>query len=172
MKYEVTKEHSHSLDFKILKAYLRISYDYDDELLQKLCQIAISNAESFLRYSITVKNVKVNFLKEEYKSKIRLPIMYADNILSVLYILNDKENKIMFEDSFSFFQEKNLVELNSSKKYKEVEICYQTKNIINSNVDIHQGILIHIEYLYEKKSNNSILNYLHQFYHPYRRILL
>ena len=172
MRYLVTKNYPHSLDLKFLKEYLRISYDYDNELLQKLCQIAVSNAESFLRYSITAKDVKVNFLKEESKSKITLPIMYAEKISLVLHVFNDEENEIIPEDSYSFLQEKNLIEINPLRKCKEVEICYQTKNIINTNVDIQQGILIHIDYLYEKKSNYAILNYLHEFYHPYRRILL
>ena len=98
--------------------------------------------------------------------------MYAQKILSVAYISKDQGNEALDENSYRLLMDKNIVEIDLLEKPKDLEICYQTRGVINSNIAISQGVLVHVEQLYEKKSNHQIVSQLRDFYKPYRRILL
>ncbi len=72
MNYVVLScNHKPVLDLDYIKSYLRVDYDYDDKLLQKIMISSILLLEQFLRISIFEKNIKLSV----GRGKFRFPIL-------------------------------------------------------------------------------------------------
>ncbi len=153
-----------------VKNYLRISYEYDDQLIVNLISAAIDAAESFTGLSLHVKHVVCvvsNIVGNLYLKYI--PVLQI-NKMSLL----SKKEKRDIKNDFGYIQ-KNNSSLYFKDKYlgKNIEIKYEAgyRDIIPRA--IQYGILLHVASMYENSEDGITLSsQIKDLYNPYRVVKL
>ena len=150
-----------------LKNYLRVSHDYDDQLIINLSRTAIAAAENTIGISLYSKRIIANILSTKTILKLRYPKIRE--IISVHVITQGKKTDIT--NSYGFFEAStNQLFLNAEYKNKNIEVeyvsFYGNKEI---PYPIKQGLLMHIALMYELSENNlQSTNQIKDLYLPYR----
>lgn len=150
-----------------VKNYLRISGDYDDNLLQEIIKSAVDFAENFTGLNFYKKIIlaKVNAAQERF----RLKYSYMQEIIAVTYA-NGEDMDDVSETYGSFDKYTNEIRLNKIFINKRIEIKYKSgyKDTAIPSL-IKQGLLTHIAAIYEESDLDPLLNAkIHAFYAPYR----
>ncbi len=150
-----------------IKNYLRVTHDYDDQLIFNLYQTAIIAAENLLGVSINVKIITA--LVDKAAKFIKLRHTKIIEIKSV-NILDDK-GKLDITNSYGSF-DSNVNQLQINEKYinRNLEIEY-VSSFYNNEIlpPIKQGILMHIALMYEYSDHNAqITAQIKDLYLPYR----
>ena len=168
--YSIVKTHSHEFwNLQEVKSYLRISYDYDDELIQNLIKTSVEFAEDFTGTNLYSKKICVNIKNVESSVELKYPNIVAIN--SVYLILNNKKEQIT--DKYGYFQKKvNKLHLNEQYINREIEVEYLS-GYTNNQIPqaIKQGLLIHVALMYENSEHDICrMSNIKDLYLPYRII--
>ncbi|RTK92292.1 MAG: phage gp6-like head-tail connector protein [Rickettsiales bacterium] len=150
-----------------LKNYLRVSCDYDDQLIINLSRTAIADAENTIGISLHSKKIIANIICSKNIQKLRYPKI--KEIISVQVITQGK--KIDITNSYGFFEStSNQLYLNAEYKDQNIEVEY-ISSYGNKEIPypIKQGVLMHIALMYELSENNLQMNtQIKDLYLPYR----
>lgn len=158
-----------------VKHYLRLEQgdDSDDELLNSLITVAVTYAESYLGYNLSVQEVEQ--VQSNFSgSKMVLRRRSATKITNV-YLWNDvKERKELDTDLYELNHRLNQLELRLPFIARGMAVRYFTGYEDDTEIPepIKLGILNHISVLYDDRQHAvtpiSSLN----LYAPYRNIRL
>lgn len=169
ISYKISKKTVEICDIKYIKNFLRISHDYDDELIVNLLNTAIGYAEQTIGIKIIESNVTANITNS--RQLIRLRYGHITKFKSVHLVSNN--NKIDITNDFGEIKYK-FNEIKLDPKYINQSLLityvagYNSNNIPN---DIKHGIMVHIARMYEQPENISLANeHVKEFYRPHRII--
>ncbi|GAB4164492.1 MAG: hypothetical protein Tsb006_4100 [Rickettsiaceae bacterium] len=168
--YFVAEKMAHEFwSLRETKNYLRVSHDYDDELIKQLVYSAIESAENFMGISLHTKRVVVNIKNAATSFKSKYPNVIFIN--SVTLISGQLRNDIT-NTYGSFQKERNQICLHNQYKDKNIEIEYlsgfEGGNIPNP---IKQGLMMHVALMYERTDKGIALNpQIRDLYLSYRVI--
>lgn len=149
-----------------VKHFHRITYDYDDNLLEDLISSALEYAENFTNTQIRL--AEIDACIESAAPKIALKFPKIQNISQLLLIVKSK--KITLDkEHINFDPQRNLLTLSEDfigrdlvVKYKS---GYKTAEIPGA---LKQGLLLHIGQLYEQNYSPEISRQIKELYSPYR----
>jgi uncharacterized phiE125 gp8 family phage protein len=151
-----------------IKNYMRISHDYDDELICGLINTAITSAENFTALSLKIRQVEL----KSYYMKRNFDLYYdpIQRIQKITITLGNQEKQIN-EESYELVN--NLLAVNDNHKFDSIVMQYLT-GFENDQIPepIKQGILLHVSEMYdrEEKVGALFVNELRTLYSPYRQI--
>lgn len=149
-----------------VKNYLRISHDYDDQLIANLIKSAIDSAELFTGLSLNIREIicKIDALCRPIRLKY-LPILEIEEILQTTY--NRKKNII---DCFGHISSNNFdIHFANDFRGEDIEIKYKSGYREAIPRAVCQGILMHIASMYEHTEDGENLNaQIKDLYSPYR----
>ena len=151
-----------------VKNYLRVSYEYDDQLIVNLMEAAVDSAEKFTGLSLYQRQIVCN-IKNAHNS-IRLKYIPVMDIQEV-YLLN-KNDKHKITDSFGYIETENL-RLHFMDGYIGEDIQIEYVAGYNNNIprSIQHGILMHIAAMYEHTEDGvNLSSKIRDLYIPYRAI--
>ena len=151
-----------------VKNYLRISYEYDDQLIVNLMEAAVDSAEKFTGLSLYRRQIVCNI--KNAHSSIRLKYIPVMDIQEV-YSLN-KNDKHKITDSFGYIETENL-RLHFMDGYIGEDIQIEYVAGYNNNIprSIQHGILMHIASMYEHTEDGvNLSSKIRDLYIPYRAI--
>jgi uncharacterized phiE125 gp8 family phage protein len=153
---------------KDVKNYLRISHDYDDDLIESLIETAIEYAENFTGTFIHKRTVNcfVSQINRVFLLK-HSPIL---KLLSVHEKVKNGKNKI--NDTFGeFAPDDSSLTMNDSYIGLDIEIEYSCGYGVDAPNALKLGMLKHISSMYEL--NETVINPMAEIcslYQPYRKI--
>jgi uncharacterized phiE125 gp8 family phage protein len=153
-----------------VKNYLRISYAYDDKLIDNLIYAAITAAENFTKLSIAQKRV-------EYVCNIRyskiFPLKYypVAELVKATLLYNEQEIRLE-QEQYYLDQERWFFCLKESISDKELTIEYIAGfNEREVPQSIKYGILLHVAQMYDREehTSSSFSTEIRNLYLPYRQ---
>lgn len=148
-----------------VKNYLRISHEYDDNLIQSLIESGIEVAENFTGISIHQRLIecKIQSAKSYFSLKY-LPILSVEKV-----VLVKKEQKEEITDKFGQVNIiTNQIHLNDEYVDQDIEIEYIAGHNQLARTICH-GILMHVASMYEHSENGANLNsQIRDLYLPHR----
>lgn len=154
-----------------IKNYIRISHNYDDNLIYTLLNASINAAENFTGLSITEKEVQ--FVCSVKKNKSYL-LKYAPitEITKITLKKKDEEEIIKIEDYYLDIS-RSIVYLETSSTDADLLIdyvCGFNENTIPGA--IKYGVLMHSAYMYDREDQSDSLLPLEikNLYIPYRQL--
>ncbi len=165
---------TYELDFISLeevKHHLRIQYSTDDGLIFGMLHAAVESAETFLRMHIIKKEAEIIIIGN-LDREIKINSYPINHIISFDYIYQSK--KISLKDKEEFELDKQLGTIFLQKKYPAdrssiiIEIGYG-KSIPAS---IKQGIIRHVQHMYDGKSLDEAFAEVVPLYKNHRRYSL
>ena len=159
MKCKVELSEGNSLfTLDIIKQYLHINYDYDDELLKFISMAAVNYAELFTGLSILQRKVSGRFKIQD--SKITLPYMPVISI-DIIKLGGIPTQRYTLQDIFIILGDNNLPD-NADLEYHS--------GVLESDYALKQSILSHIYILYEKEDLEcSGREKIKNLYAPYKK---
>ena len=150
-----------------LKNYLRVSSDYDDQLIINLSKTAIVAAENSIGISLLSKRIIANILCSKNIQKLLYPKI--KEIISVHVVTQGEKTDIT--NSYGFLEQTtNQLFLNAEHKNKNIAVEY-VSSYGNKEIPypIKQGLLMHVALMYELSENNlPISAQIKDLYLPYR----
>ncbi len=151
-----------------VKNYLRISSDFDDELLSHLLETSVKAAENFIGINLTYKKISMKNTNKyclEFFLKHR-PILEVQKVS----IKNNNTETDLNTDQYLIDLENAKLHLPRIIKRDELKIIFAV-GIDEKKLfpDIKQGILIHTYQMFERQ-DSSISNEIKNLYAPYRNI--
>ena len=135
-----------------IKKYLRISNDYDDNLIKNLIDTAITAVENFTNLSIYNRHIKFtcNF---SGKKNFELKYKPVNKILKIAISCGDNAEEVT-SDKYYFDIRSNVLFLREPINQQELileYICgFDVKNIPSA---IKHGILMHVAEIYDREEN-------------------
>lgn len=155
-----------SVDY--VKNYLRISHDYDDELIETLIFAAIECIESFT--GLSIQKSKIECLIERAPQYLYLKHVPFMNILSINKIIDNKP----YDISKNFGRantEKSLILFNTEHQNSKITMQYECGYGLTTPHIIKAAILKHISLMYELNDDTlDPLEEIRSLLIPYRRI--
>ena len=151
-----------------VKNYLRISYEYDDQLIINLMETAVDFAEKFTGLSLYQRQIICNV--RNACSKVILKYIPVIDIQEV-YLL-DKNDKRKVTDSFGYIETENsCLYFMDDYTGEDVQIEYIAGYKNNIPRSIQHGILMHVASMYEHNEDGVTLSSkIRDLYIPYRVI--
>ena len=152
-----------------VKNYLRISYEYDDKLINNLIATAIDVAELFtgLNFYKRQLSCKVSGLSSTTIRLKYIPILEIDEI----YWLKKGEKCNITNDFGYAHTDKLCLSFKSHYVGEDVEIQYRAGYRDSIPRSIQHGILMHIASMYENPESAAMLSaQIKDLYMPYREI--
>ena len=154
-----------------VKNYLRITHDYDDNLLNNLILAAIDAAENFLRLCLLQKKILITY---QYlsTSTIDLPLSPVIEIEGIVSIYNKKKHLLETKE-YDISTNKEKIKLHFTINALEIRYTagYAKQNTIPHA--IKNGMLLHIAEMYDRQGLASSINTeIINLYYPYRKVIL
>lgn len=152
-----------------VKNYLRVSDDYDNELISSLIDTAIIMAENFTNLVLLTRIIE-HISHNSNGQMINLNYQPIQKILEIK--IQDKNKEIILDN--------NVYQLNTAGIYFDPGLFF--KKIIIKYISgikpslipapLKYGILLHIGELYERENSNesSISSLVKNLYLPYRKV--
>lgn len=155
----VEKNYQDVIDVEMVKRHLRISHNEDDNLLTEILKSSIDYAEVFLRKSICRQVIEFQFCNERFNNVVKLPVVYSDKVIScniessgVSSALKEKIDFIFDDQTIKIFSRLGKIVFTYQASWPDVCV---PPNIV-------QGLLQHVEALYDKESgklHQALKNY-------------
>lgn len=137
------------LTLEDIKSYLRVDFEEDDKLLVNLAIAACEKAENFIGISVLERSVsQVNY--DIYDSHIKL---YQSPVIKVERVL-DERSEMIPDQEWEFNNRDYTIIFKQERRASQISIDYIsgfTKNNISQSIKV--GLLEHIMFLYDGKSN-------------------
>lgn len=175
MKYSIItkiKDYQFLISLEDIKAYLRITGDYDDQLLKQMHDAAIDMAENYLGNSLTRQVITVDY-EAKYFNKLDLPITPAEDIEQLMIIFDEASLELTKDSDFILSQTKRYVVLTNNYRAIGARIKYNTTAKQPEEIPwaIIEGLLLHIAEMYEHQGiRASIPQSSIALYEPYKKI--
>jgi uncharacterized phiE125 gp8 family phage protein len=152
-----------------IKKYLRLNYDDEDDILKDYILASIEFAEKFINIALQVKLIELNF---DPSPRVEFPILPLINVEKVTMRQSDVEIELNNSWSISDDGRHLILEQNCSSKYKVIyKAGFAEAKLVPSA--IRQGIICHVAQMYDKQIiSNDFMVEIHQFYKPFRKILV
>jgi uncharacterized phiE125 gp8 family phage protein len=153
-----------------VKQYLRVSYNYDDKLLKNLTEFAIDHAENFI--SLSIRHRLVEFKTNNPRAKSFLlkhnPVITLE---SVCFAKEGKKEEELSKEAYHLDEDKWMLCLADYISSAELKVNYYagiSAPALPSS--IKQGILLHIEQMYDNsEARHSISADIRELYQAYRK---
>lgn len=140
------------IDLSEIKNFLRIDFDEDDNLLNRLLKSAIKQCELYISRSITQKTYRLSLYNRVGKF-INLLYFPVTNVTSIDII--DKNNNTVKFKNYTFDQISNKVILNNiPTNFYRIDITYEA-GYTKIPDDIKQALLFHVAKMYDDKIGYS-----------------
>lgn len=140
------------IDLSEIKNFLRIDFDEDDNLLNRLLKSAIKQCELYISRSITQKTYRLSLYNRVGKF-INLLYFPVTNVTSIDII--DKNNNTIKFKNYTFDQISNKVTLNNiPTNFYRIDITYEA-GYTKIPDDIKQALLFHVAKMYDDKIGYS-----------------
>ena len=170
-----------------LKNYLRITHDYDDELIISLLEAAIEMAENYTGLSLHQRVMRIH-VKQAISASVYLKHAPILDILEANHIRNDQRKEKINPGDIELDASGNLIHLNKTLSGKEIEMIYvaghQMPGVgINStgkiyHIEVKQvpfpvqtAILLLLEKFYERGIEDNVSHYeALKYLLPYRQL--
>lgn len=139
------------------KQYLRVSHNYDDELISDMLEVAVCEAENFIGKSLKKSTWKLNIFGE-IPQRIRLNYGPVNKIERVKIIKNNGEEIYVSHQNYFLDFFKEALYLRRSYICDMAEIIYSTgypqEHLPSS---IKQGMLEHLAKLYDLRGTDHAM---------------
>jgi hypothetical protein len=151
-----------------MKQHLRVQHNEDDAIIFSQIYAATENAEKFLRMHIIKKEIEVTILGD-IEREIPIDIYPINNIHSFKYYHNSVEFKIKEKEDFEFDDTtakifvKKIYISDVAKILLEVGFGDQVAS------SIKQGIMKHVEKIYNNRPLEEVFKEVVPFYQTHRR---
>jgi len=158
------------LQLGIIKTYLRISHDYDDQWITELICGAISAAENFLRIRLLPIKLRI-CVQYLHQPNIILPFVPVAEILAVTAHAGLRD--IVLREEYEL--DKNMIKLRNAPSHDYLTIDYIAGYQDQTQIPaaIKQGIMLHIAEMYDSRGTiASISHEVQKLYQPYRQMML
>ncbi len=156
-----------SLD--MVKDFLRIKNNSDDDLLNRLIEMAIEYAEWYMEKSLIKQKWQLVY-KDHFSKKIYLNFGPVINVERV-FITNNNVDYDVYD--YSVHKIGGYIQLDSPVMYGELNIIYLTgyeqPNLIPGQ--IKEAILLHISSSYHQKSEISMIQKMYSPFREYKTLL-
>lgn len=150
------------IDLRDVKNYVRVTTDYDDDILALMLNSAIQIAENFTNITFIEKEVEVEISNS---SSLRLPFTPVKEITQILA----DEEEISADQAHIQGNILTLTNHTPSKLKIKYTAGYEDTDLIPS--PIIQGILLHVAGMYDAKGTDMMPDPLVlQMYQLYRKI--
>ncbi len=150
-----------------VKNYLRVTDDYDDQLITSLLLTAIDQAEIFTGISLHKRHMRCLIKKSNH----RLFLKYSPVVRIIKIVRTINNNKEDINDCcWNLNSHNSYIDLDDSIVNLSLEIDYETGINNEIPVSIFNGILIHISLMYDNPHNNALSNLVKKLYFPYRKL--
>ncbi|WPY00223.1 Phage gp6-like head-tail connector protein [Candidatus Trichorickettsia mobilis] len=154
-----------------VKNYLRISDDYDDNLITNLIDTAISSAENFIGLSLVNRRI-------EFRAKLQKQqqfVLKYQPIRTITEIFTEKdENKTVLNNEQYYFDTTHsslhlLQPINTTTLVVHYISGFSSNNTPST---IKYGILLHVAEMYDREAalENSFSSAVRNLYLPYRQL--
>jgi uncharacterized phiE125 gp8 family phage protein len=148
-----------------VKNYLRVSHDYDDNLIANLIISAVESAELFTGLSLSIR--KIRCLVEYSQASLRLKYVPVIEISKVT-CLCDHGIQEEITNNFGYTDRaNNIIHFNPEHINRAIIVEYQAGYINEIPRNIQHGILMHVAAIYDQKEV-SLSNEIKDLYYPYR----
>lgn len=155
-----------NIDF--LKNYLRVSHDYDDDLIKLQLASAVEMTEKFLELQINQMVVRVDI--PVMQKNITLPHKPITEIKYAMLIEGD--NKTDLSDQLTIQYEQGVISPKSVDILdKKIEVIYLAGFVNKMPPIVYNGLLHLVRRLYESEPNELLdPKILHDIFYSYRRV--
>ncbi|GMO59141.1 MAG: hypothetical protein Ta2D_04900 [Rickettsiales bacterium] len=144
------------IQLDVAKNYLRVDFDFDNQLITKLLRTAIRNCESYIGKTILEKT----YILSIYKNREKIALPYPP-VISI--------NSVVGASNYTYDDVANILKI-SGNLQERVDVNY-TAGMPYIMDEIEQGILIHTAKMYEDKTGaTSIPDASIAIYQKYREI--
>lgn len=170
MRYEIIdapKQNLISLDY--VKNFLRISHNYDDELLEDLVSAAIEAAEHYLRLKLSRATIKIELPFAARNLEIALPLTPVAKIEEV--ILHDGDKKM----SHPFSSKNNMLLLKKMPAHQKIICIYVAgyNQAVDLPANIKRGIMMQVAEAYDNSDSVPLISEaICRNYKSYRKLSL
>lgn len=148
-----------------VKNYLRVSHDYDDQMICGLIDAAVSEAENFTGLSLCKRRVKLSITSAPNTVELKYsPLLEILSIFSVLDKEEDMKDKIGYVDI-------SMSQIYFDRKFigGDLEIEYLSGYQANIPRAISHGILIRVAAMYDRSENLGVIDKeIKNLYLPFR----
>ncbi len=157
-----------------VKNYLRISHNYDDQLLRSLIVSATDSAEIFMGMNISKKHIQCDIAGLNKESVLKyFPVFEVKSFKTggnkdALKPVDNKGSLLINSSR------KIIITPGYSEKYIQVEytVGYAQERANNIPASIKHGILMHVSQMYDSGDmiSNNLMQQVYNLYKPYRSI--
>lgn len=166
ISYEISQNKCDLFQLDYVKNYLRITHDYDDQLIHNLFETALEHCQQILRIKIRKHTIKAKIIDA---SKI-INLKYACIVSLASITSNGKKIAVAdFVESLNLQRNKLILQEDMVGGDFELQyvVGYSQSNIPSG---IRQGILMYLSKLYEQPPNmQQIDQQINQLIMPYRQ---
>ncbi|UAT43199.1 hypothetical protein GUI12_03500 [Anaplasmataceae bacterium AB001_6] len=167
--FRIAYEDEYPINLVLIKDYLGISHNITiyDCMLQEISWIALDYAELYIEKSLIKQNRIANF-RGKIPSRVDLNFGPVSDVQSIIGYKDGVEINLVvgidfffdcIDQSVKFF---NLFDLNEiSIKYSAGYGQFENQSMPSS---IKQGLMQHIEFIYNKSHDQSFFNFIRNFY--------
>ena len=142
------------IDFEIVKLFLKVDYEDEDDLILRSLKTAIKQCELNIGKTLIKKKYQYSFYKE-IQNEIKLLYGQIINIESIKIITNDNKEIIISNNQYIFDNiSDKIVFKNKPSNFYRIDIIY---NACEENIsdDLKQAILFHTTKIFEDKLGYS-----------------
>ncbi|NRB10790.1 MAG: phage gp6-like head-tail connector protein [Rickettsiaceae bacterium] len=152
-----------------IKNYLRVTHDYDNNLITNLLNASIMMAENFTKQNLWQRQVE--FLINKAGVKIYLPQTPILNIEN-FFLIKEENNQQDIANNFGQIDHTgNFLHLKKEYVSKKLKLKYKTGYTDAIPAPIRHGILLHIASMYDSSNcNYDLPANAEKLYLPYRRL--
>jgi hypothetical protein len=164
--YRILKQEDQNIfDLNQIKNYIRISIDYDDNMLLSMLDGVIQIAENFIKLSLVNRVIEV--IASE-SNGVMLPFVPMIRILDV----KRDDNPIQLDD---LDIKNHEIKIRNKTKYKSLKVSYlagyEDPSLIPS--PIKQGILLHLASMYDSRGTTYVCpESVLSIYKSYRKMVI
>lgn len=169
IEYEIiAKENNDIIDIEFLKNYLRVSHNYDDNLIKMLLDSAINVVEDFLHIHINPATIMATI--SGVSKSFYLPYGPISSIKSAILKLDGVKANIIDQLKFKTEQGKVLC-CDESIIGKRIAILYVSGYEKQIPPSLYNGLLQLVRRQYESEANEQINpGIISDIFHSYRRL--
>lgn len=161
-----------SIELSVVKNFLKVDFDNDDELISKLIKTATTQCETNINKTL-IEKTYVYSIYDLKSNSILLPYPTIKSIEEIRLVGIDGSSKVLTEVEYYLDTVGGMINLNNkpSSVYR-MDIEY-TAGLSTINDELIQGLLMHIARMYEDRSGYSPipLNSLN-IYKKYKQVRL
>lgn len=173
MSQTITYEVLEEAELKIwtldaLKNYLRVSHEYDDQLITNLLNCAVDLAAQHIGLALRKKTVLMKV--KDLQTDLKLKYVPVSNIIKVSEIGDKKKTEIK-KDLAIFEQTRSMISFDESLHRKDYEIIYEAGFGDDLPRTIQIGILLMLEKMYERGGDTQITDLeVYRFFQCHRQV--